>query len=125
MAPSGLVPGDVIRIFDRWTHPPKPKRHICICTTRQFFLRINSKEVYKPCHLLRQANNSFLEKDSYVELTQLVRHYAYEIPKAEILGRLSAAEAKLLVTAVEAAETLNEEHKRLIATQLATLFDTR
>jgi hypothetical protein len=101
MAPSGLVPGDVIRIFDRWTHPPKPKRHICICTTRQFF---------SAC---------------YVELTQLVRHYAYEIPKAEILGRLSAAEAKLLVTAVEAAETLNEEHKRLIATQLATLFDTR
>lgn len=122
MPPLSLSPGDVIRIHDRWTHPPKPKRHICICMTRQFFLRINSRSIYSPCHLLRQADNDFLEKDSYVELTQLVRHFAYDIPKAEILGRLTGGEARRLILAAEAAETLTPAHKRLITAQLSTVI---
>jgi hypothetical protein len=38
-----------------------------------------------------------------------------EIREAELVGRLSLAEARALVDAAQAAETLPMEHKRLIA----------
>jgi hypothetical protein len=38
-----------------------------------------------------------------------------EIRDAELVGRLSLAEAKALVVAAQTAETLPAEHKRLIA----------
>jgi hypothetical protein len=56
--------------------------------------------------------------DSYVELQQLVRHLSDEIRDAERVGRLSLPEAKALVEAAQAAETLTPEHKRLIAESL-------
>jgi hypothetical protein len=108
-------PRDVVRIFDLYTSPRKPKLHICISERRQLFLRINSESIFKPNHLLVQSRNAFLAHDSYVELQQLVRHMSDEIRDAEFVGRLSLAETKGLVEAAQAAETLPMEHKRLIA----------
>lgn len=76
--------------------------------------------------MLRQVNNpKFLGKDSYVELTHLVRNYEYDVQRAQYLGRMSPAEAKQLVVAVDRAETLIEAHKRIIREQLASLISTR
>jgi hypothetical protein len=109
---------DVVRIFDLYTSPRKPKLHICISERRQLFLRINSQSIFKPNHLLVKARNPYLSHDSYVELQQLVRHMSEEIREAELVGRLSLAEARALVAAAQAAETLPMEHKRLIAEYL-------
>lgn len=107
-------PRDVVRIFDLYTSPRKPKLHICVSERRQLFLRINSQSVFKPNHLLVKSRNPFLAHDSYVELQQLVRHMSDEIREAELVGRLSLAEVQALVGAAQAAETLPMEHKRLI-----------
>lgn len=107
-------PRDVVRIFDLYTSPRKPKLHICISERRQLFLRINSQPIFKPNHLLRKSSNPYLAHDSYVELQQLVRHMSDEIRDAEFVGRLNHAEAQALASAAQAAETLPVEHKRLI-----------
>jgi hypothetical protein len=109
---------DVVRIFDLYTSPQKPKLHICVSERRQLFLRINSQSIFKPNHLLRKSTNAYLAHDSYVELQQLVRHMSEEIREAEFIGRLSLAETRALVDAAQEAETLPMEHKRLIAESL-------
>jgi hypothetical protein len=106
---------DIVRIFDLYTSPRKPKLHVCVSERRQLFLRMNSQPIFKPNHLLRKSANAYLTHDSYVELQQLVRHMSEEIREAEFVGRLSFAEARALVDAAQAAETLPMEHKRLIA----------
>jgi hypothetical protein len=74
--------------------------------------------------LLRKEHNSFLDHDSYVELQQLVRHFAYEIQEAEYLGSLELSEARLLCRSVQSAKTLSPDHKAFIIEKLVgTLED--
>jgi hypothetical protein len=98
--------GDVLRVWDHLTHPPKTKRHICVSPEEQLFLRINSEPAFPPHALLRADQSSFLEHDSYVELQQLHRLLAYHIEGAELLGRLSETQKRLIVIAIEQQETL-------------------
>jgi hypothetical protein len=114
-----VAPRDVIRIFDRFTRPNKPKLHLCVCDERQLFLRINSEAIFPPCHPISRADNrSFLTHDSFIELQQLVRHVADDIAQAEYLGVMSLNEARKVVAAAELAETLPDEHKQLIGEKL-------
>lgn len=117
-----LSAGDVIRVWDRAVRPPKDKIHICVSPERQRFLRINSKPLFKPHHLLLAVNCPFLHHDSYVELRQLTRPYAYEIDEADRLGRLPASEVSGLLAAVNRCTTLSEEHKELVRNGLAVLI---
>jgi hypothetical protein len=110
-----IRPRDVVRIYDRFTRPSKPKRHICVCDQRQLFLRINSEPIYHPHHKILLADNRpFLTHDSYVELQQLLRHVADDIVQAEYLGSMSMNEARKLVAATEQAISLTEEQKQII-----------
>jgi hypothetical protein len=68
-----------VRLWDRETDPAKVKLHICVDPERQLFLRINSKDIWRPHHKLVAIPGGFLHHDSYVELRQLIRHMAYEI----------------------------------------------
>lgn len=113
-----LAPGDVVRVFDRTTRPAKAKRMICVDPERQYFLRINTKPKWPPHHRIDAADADFLDHDSYVELRQLVRPYAYEIQSAELLGHLTRQQVAALVAAVLASATLPQDHKDLIAEQL-------
>jgi hypothetical protein len=106
--------GDVIRVWDRGTHPPKFKRHICVCPERQLFLRINSKAFFPPHMIIRAEGADFLDTDSFVELQQLVRHYAQEIADADVLGRLTMTHVQALRISVAACEALSQELKDLI-----------
>ena len=116
-----LTPGDVVRVWDRQVRPPKQKRLICIAPDRQLFLRINSDPKFAPNHLLLAAESDFLDHDSYVELRQLIRPYAYEIQQAEKLGRLTRRQAVALVAAVNEARTLQQDHKDLVAARLTPI----
>jgi hypothetical protein len=111
-------PRDVLRLWDRHTHPNKVKRHICVCPQKQFFLRINTEPIFRPNHLIYASANPFLDHDSYVELQQMVRHIAYEIGRAEHLGRMSLVQARGLIRAVHEAETLSQDDKEFIETRL-------
>src|SRR5690606_41933093 len=93
--------GDVIRVWDRHTRPPKFKRHICICPERQMFLRINSEPIFPPKMPIPADGADFLEADSYVELWQLVRHYELEIQNADELGRLTRTHVQALRTSID------------------------
>lgn len=119
-----LLPGDVILVWDRETHPPKHKLLICVDREKQHFLRINSKPHWQPNHLLLAAESSFLEHDSYVELRQFVRPYAYEINQADHKGRLSAEQAASLAQAAQEARTLSQEHKDLVVDRLGSIRST-
>lgn len=116
-----VAPRDVIRVWDRHTHPNKWKRHICVCPTKQLFLRINSDPIFPPHHFLPKVSNPFLDHDSYVELQGLVRHFAYEIGRSEHLGRMSIHEARMLVEAAWKADTLTEDQKELIDLELLSV----
>jgi len=109
-----LRPGDVIRVWDRGTNPEKQKRHICICPERQMFFRINSRLVFTPAFQLREEDCAFVEHDSWVELTQMVRGHGPDIRQSEHLGRLTEAVATGLLAAVDAARTLTPDQKRFI-----------
>lgn len=110
-----IAPRDVIRIYDRFTRPNKPKRHLCVCDKCHLFLRINTEPIFPTFHpIFLVDNRSFLTHDSYVELQQLLRHVADDIVQAEYLGTMSMNEARKLVAAAERAATLSEEHKQII-----------
>ncbi len=120
---SMLLPGEVIRIFDRYTRPPKPKWHICVCQHYGLFLRINSNPLWPPHFALYQSESPWLDHDSYVELTRL-----YEFRKPEVdaalseppnpIGTLSRFTREKLIEAAELAPTLTEEQKGYIASRL-------
>lgn len=116
-----LRPGDVIRVWDRQTRPPKTKRLICIAPERQLFLRINSEPKFLPHHRLLASESDFLEHDSYVELRQLIRPLAYDIAQAERIGTITQQQATALIAAAKGAKTLTEDHKDLIAERLSGL----
>ncbi|TWG90355.1 hypothetical protein L598_000700001120 [Mesorhizobium sp. J18] len=111
--------GDVIRVWDRHTRPPKFKRHICICPQKQLFLRINSRALFPPHMIIRSDGADFLDADSYVELQQLVRHYALEITEADVLGRLTRTHVTALIVSVKACSALSQEMKDLILERLS------
>jgi hypothetical protein len=116
-----VAPRDVILIWDRHTHPNKWKLHICVCPKKQLFLRVNSNPFFPPHHPIPKSSNTFLDHDSYVELQGLVRHFAYEIGKSELKGRMSMSEAKLLVEAAWKADTLTHDQKELIDLELLSV----
>jgi len=111
-------PRDVIRIWDRQTRPPKPKLSICVDPDLQWFLRINTRPLFKPHHFLAARGTDYLDHDSYVELQQLVRHFAIDIQQAERVGRMNDTDAHRLCLSVQASVTLSQEHKDLICDRL-------
>ena len=117
-----LLIGDVIRVFDRQTHPPKQKRLICIDPDRQLFLRINTSQLFRPHLLIRADGADFLDHDSYVELQQLIRPFADDINHSELLGKLTETHAKLICISVRTCTALSDDLKENIIQQLETLL---
>lgn len=114
-------PGDVVRVFDRQTRPPKPKRLICIVPDMQFFLRLNSEPKYRPNHPVLAADSNFLRHDSYVELRQFIRPFAYDIQQAEKLGELTRQQAENIIEAVKQSKALSQDHKDLVIEYLGAI----
>jgi hypothetical protein len=113
-----LVPGDVIRLWDRFTRPAKEKRHLCVCPEKRLFLGINSRPTFPPHLLLRVEETSFLDHDSYLQLQQLARHYQAEIDAADYLGRVTGTLAQRDCLAVEASVGLTTEQKEFVRARL-------
>ncbi len=116
-----VATGEVIRVWDRFTRPPKRKRLICICPESQKFLRINTKAVFPPHYIIRGDGADFLDHDSFVELQQMVRPYASDIAAAETLGRLGQTHITGLLIAVETCVALSDEDKDFISEKLRSI----
>lgn len=116
-----LNPGDVIRVFDRQSRPPKQKRLICVAPEKQLFLRINSEPKYRPHHRILATDSNFLHHDSYVELRQFIRPFAYDIQRADKLGELTRQQARDLIEAVNQSKAMSQDQKDLVAERFATI----
>lgn len=88
---------------------------------RQFFLRINSEPKYKPNHPIIAADSNFLRHDSYVELRQFIRPFAYDIQQAEKLGELTRQQAKDIIEAVNKSKALSQDNKDLVVEYLGAI----
>ena len=118
-----LVPGLVIAIADGRVRPRhRRKWHICVSPEQRLFLRINSKPLWPPSHPIKAEQNSFLEHDSYVELTTLHFFPESELRRATRVGQMSEIEqTNLAYAAVETGVTLRADHKEIIWEKLGGL----
>lgn len=120
------APRDVIRVFDTQISEPKWKRFICVSPERRLFLRINSNPYWPPHVKIREAENrGFLDHDSYVELTGLVRVPIFEFNRAiarsdNPMGRVTESVAREIAFAAQRAATLSDEHRQIIRDALVS-----
>jgi hypothetical protein len=119
--------GEVVLIFDGTTRPPKYKRLLCV-SDDGWFLRINSKPLFRPHLEIHVADNSrCLDHDSFVELRGVLD---LDLPSlaqdllsgdAKLLGPIGSATVSNLKAAVAAAATLTPDEKARIDRALAAL----
>jgi hypothetical protein len=123
-----LRPGDVVAVFDATTRPPKTKRMIAVAVAEGWFLRINTRELWRP-HLPMAAreNPGCLDHDSFIELRGLLDLDMDELSEmldrreAQVLGRIGAATARALVAAVGATPTFRAAEVERIVEELRGL----
>lgn len=123
-----LRPGDVVSVFDGTTRPPKTKRMIAVAIADGWFLRINTRAVWRP-HLAMalRDNPGCLDHDSYIELRGLLDLDMDELAEqlsrreAQVLGRIGIATARALVAAVRQAPTLRADEVSRIVAELREL----
>lgn len=110
-----LARGLVIAIPDPRVRPKnKPKWHLCVCPEKRLFLRINSKDLWRPAHPIKAAKNPFLDHDSFVELRSLHFFTESELRSAKLVGEMPTTQQLSVADAAQEAETLTDEQKDLI-----------
>jgi hypothetical protein len=118
--------GDVVRVFDNLTDPPKYKRLICVDREQGWFFRLNSRPIWKPNMLIpHEGNETWLEHNTYVHLNILefddtVVEESLKVP-ANFLGEISDGVRERLIEAVESASTLTQEQKDAICANLRSV----
>ena len=112
---------DVIWIYDRTTRPQKQKMQVCIDYNEGWFLRINTRDVIRPCVPISKKLNPFLQHDSHVDCSIHIID-EYEIDEAirndGIYGTLNIAHAPDILVAMLKSVHINERDKA----QLKMLF---
>ena len=106
---------EVIWIFDRTTKPQKRKMVVCLDSDEGWFLRINSKDRFKPCVPISQSEHSWLEHDSYVECTFLMLdefEVDESIRREGIVGQVSLALKTKVLGHLKAARYIRDDDKR-------------
>ena len=126
--PVPLNVGDVIRIYDGTTDPAKMKRFLCVLVAEGWFLRINTKAVWKPHFpLLHAGNEHCLDHDCFLELRGIIEYDDYSIESAldepeNHLGRLNRDTIAQLVEHLPSVPTIAKiERDRIIASLSALL----
>lgn len=116
--------GDVLKLFDGTTKPPKHKRFICVCVAEGWFFRINSEGHFRPCEKIREADFcGCIDYDSYLELRGPIGFLDEEVDEAlndprSYLGRLDADAMRILLTHVRNARALLGKEKKAIIPEL-------
>lgn len=113
---------EVIRVYDRTIDPQNLKMFVCIDFTEGWFLRINSRNQWRPCVPLSRAAHHWLDHDSFVECTFLmVDEFEIEesVRKYGIVGRVSLELRAEVLGHLLAAPYIRNDDKRRLAEILA------
>ncbi len=108
---------DVIWLFDRSTDPQKWKMQVCIDYDEGWFLRINSRDLIRPCVAIAKDRNPFLDHDSFIDCSlQMIDEFEIElaIERAGILGKVDIAYAPAILEELLDAVFLNDRTKQVL-----------
>ena len=82
--------GDIIKLFDTLTTPPKKKWFLCIYVNENWLLRINTNPRIQGNNLkITKAENPFLHHDSHIDFTAVLGKSPVDIQNAENKGHVS------------------------------------
>lgn len=109
---------DVIWIYDRALKPQKWKMQICLHYDEGWFLRINTKDVIRPCVAISRAEHAFLDHDSHIDCG-LCMIDEYEIDeamkKSGIIGTITTKVAPEVLRCLLAARYISKKDKETLA----------
>ena len=112
---------EVIWLYDRSINPQKWKMQICIDFPEGWFLRINTRDVIRPCVAISKAHNSFLDHDSHIDCSiNMVDEYEINeaLRRDGIIGAIDRSYAPLLLDKMTKAVFISQRDKE----RLAVLF---
>ena len=119
-----MTPGtlDVLWVWDEGLRgAPKFKMAVCVEPDAGLFLRINTRDLVRPCVPILRRDHPFLDHDSHVEC-DLAEYDDYAIEEGRdrggIVGRLALRCVPEIREALMAAATISDRDKRLVAAAL-------
>lgn len=114
--------GDVFLIHNDEIYPPKKKLSICVCSTKNLFLLINSKDrIGYECVTVKNLDYSFLKHDSFVSCSRVFTHNTSIIKKSKPIGSLSANDLRRIKERVMNSDVLSKKDIELIIKNLSAL----
>lgn len=112
---------EVIWLYDRTTRPQKEKMQVCIDYAEGWFLRINTRDVIRPCVPISKSLNDFLDHDSHIDCSlHIVDEYEIEdvLRRDGIFGQVNLCYASDTLAALLRSIHINDRDKA----QLRILF---
>jgi len=112
---------DVIWLYDRATRPQKEKMQVCIDYDEGWFLRINTRNVIRPCVPISKALNGFLDHDSHIDCSlHIIDEYEIEevLRTDGVYGTVNLCHTRAVLDALTGSIHINERDKE----QLRVLF---
>lgn len=112
--------GAIVRWHTQWTQPPKRKRFLCVDAGRNWFLMLNSRDLWGPSVALPAADaGGGLDHDSFAELATVLAApptlaAMLADGSAEVRGHVGRATLRRLLAAVNKADTLPDGQRTVI-----------
>lgn len=114
--------GDVFLIHNDEISPPKKKFSICVCSTENLFLLINSENRARyECIELKNQDYSFLKHDSFISCSRVFTYNISIIEKSKSIGTISPNDLKSIKERVKKSEVLSKKNIELIIKNLSIL----
>lgn len=108
---------DVIWVYDRSINPQKWKMQVCLLEAEGWFLRINTRDVIRPCVAISQAKNTFLATDSFIDCSLCIID-EYEVNEAlkrdGIIGKVDASAAPEVLKCLLSATYIRDSDKHVL-----------
>lgn len=108
---------DVIWLFDRSIRDQKWKMQVCLCEAEGWFLRINSKDIIRPCVAISKAENGFLDHDSFIDCSLcIIDEYEIQdaLSKDGVIGCVTTSVAPDVLACLLAATYIRDADKALL-----------
>lgn len=96
---------------------------VCIDFVEGWFLRINTRDIIRPCVSIKQVDNQFLKHDSHIDCSlHIVDEYELEealLRGSGVIGRVDLSYAPTVLEALLAATFISPRDKQ----RLRSLFE--
>lgn len=105
---------DVIWLYDRTARPQKNKMQVCIDYEEGWFLRINTRDVIRPCVPISKALNDFLDHDSHIDCSlHIIDEYEIDdvLKRDGVYGKVNLCHAPEILAALVGSVHISERDK--------------